>query len=173
VAAAHRGAGEMIKRLWSHLVTTRWELRQDFPESRLAEIAAAVASVEAEKRGQIVVALEAALTLENVCDGVRARDRARHLFSDLRVWDTESNNGVLIYLLLAEHAIEIVVDRHAARRVPQADWDTIAQGTADLCAAGRYGDAILQAVEQVRAVLPPDQPGTPDANELPDRPVLL
>jgi uncharacterized membrane protein len=163
----------MIMRAWRHLITTRFELRQDFPESRLAEIAATVARAESEKRGQIVVALEAALHLENIFDGLSAGDRARHLFGDLRVWDTESNNGVLIYLLLADHAIEIVADRHAARNVQQADWDRIAQSTAALCAAGRYSDAILQAVEQVREILPPDQPSGAEANELPDRPVML
>ncbi len=163
----------MIVRAWKHLITTRWELRQDFPESRLAEIAAAVAQAEAEKRGQIVVALEAALNIENIYDGLGAQDRARHLFGSLRVWDTESNNGVLIYLLLADHAIEIVADRHAARNVPQSAWDRIAKGTADLCAAGRYSDAILQAVEQVREVLPPDQPHDASSNELPDRPIMM
>ncbi len=163
----------MVRRLWRHLITTRWELHRDFPDSRLAEIAAAVKRAEAEKRGQIVVALEAALHMDAIYEQVPARSRAQNLFSQLRVWDTESNNGVLIYLLLADHAIEIVADRHAARHVPQADWDHIAQGTADLCAKGRYSDAILQAVEQVRALLPPDQPSDSNANELPDEPVIL
>jgi uncharacterized membrane protein len=163
----------MLKRLYRHLTTTRSELHRDFPDARLDEIAAAVKRAESEKRGQIVVALEAALHMDAIYERLTPRTRAAHLFGSLRVWDTESNNGVLIYLLLADHAVEILADRHAARNISQTDWDSIAQGTADLCAAGRYSDAILQAVNQVQALLPPDQPTAPDSNELPDRPVIL
>jgi uncharacterized membrane protein len=113
------------------------------------------------------------LHMDAIYERVTARARATYLFGSLRVWDTESNNGVLIYLLLADHAVEILADRNAARNVLQADWDRIAQGTADLCAKGRYSDAILQAVNHVQALLPPDQPNAPDSNELPDRPIIL
>jgi uncharacterized membrane protein len=163
----------MLKRLWRHLITTKWELHRDFPDARLDEIAAAVRRAESERRGQIVVALEAALPTEAIYEGVAARTRAAQLFANLRVWDTESNNGVLIYLLLADHAVEILADRNAARNVRQSDWDNIVQSTADLCAQGRYSDAILQAVNAVQALLPPDQPNTTEINELPDRPIIL
>jgi uncharacterized membrane protein len=163
----------MLKRLWRHITTTKWELHRDFPDTRLDEIAAAVRRAESEKRGQIVVALEAALHMDAIYERVSARVRAAHLFGSLRVWDTEANNGVLIYLLLADHAVEIVADRSAARNVRQTDWDRIAKTTADLCAKGRYSDAILQAVNEVQALLPPDQPTAPDSNELPDRPIIV
>jgi uncharacterized membrane protein len=163
----------MVRRLWRHITTTKWELHRDFPDSRLNEIAAAVKRVESQRRGQIVVALEAALHMDSIYERTTARTRATQLFSMLRVWDTEFNNGVLIYLLLADHAIEILADRNAARTVSQAQWDQIAKATADLCAKGRYSDAILQAVEQVQALLPPDQPQAIESNELPDRPIIL
>jgi uncharacterized membrane protein len=91
------------------------------------------------------------------------------------VWDTEQNNGVLIYLLLAEHAIEIVADRGLSRHVPDAQWQQVVRQMGEQFRAGRYEDGLKQAVDEVTALLVKHFPagtGTPNANELPDHPVL-
>ena len=104
------------------------------------------------------------------------RERALSLFGKLRVWDTEHNNGVLIYLLLQEHAIEIIADRGFNRHVPQAAWARITERMCEPLREGRYEEALEIALEDVTALLaahfPPD-PHRPRLNELPDAPVIL
>jgi uncharacterized membrane protein len=93
------------------------------------------------------------------------------MFGKLRVWDTEYNNGVLIYLLLAEHAIEIVADRAAARVVPQAEWDTILTGMREAFRAGRFEQGLSAAIAAVDKLLRQHFPlaeGQSNPNELPD-----
>jgi len=88
------------------------------------------------------------------------------------VWDTEANNGVLIYLLLAEHAIEIVADRGLARHVPAEHWQTIVAGMRQAFRAGRYEEGLNTAIDAVDAMLArhfPLTPGQPNPNELPNR----
>jgi uncharacterized membrane protein len=97
------------------------------------------------------------------------------MFGKLRVWDTEHNNGVLVYLLLAEHAIEIVADRGLRTRVAAADWQRIAQRMAAAFREGRFEDGLAQAIDEVTALLVqhfPLAPGEANPNELPDEPVL-
>ncbi|CAA0346405.1 Uncharacterised protein [Klebsiella pneumoniae] len=97
------------------------------------------------------------------------------LFGKLRVWDTEHNNGVLIYLLLADHAIEIVADRALARTVPPATWHAMVARMGSAFREARYEDGLTQALEEVSALLVAHFPATGDAREangLPDRPVL-
>jgi len=98
------------------------------------------------------------------------------LFGKLRVWDTEHNNGVLIYLLLAEHAIEIVADRGINRHVTPAEWAAMAQRMGAAFRDGRFEDGLTQALEEMSALLVAHFPlaeGAPDRNELPDAPVVL
>jgi len=97
------------------------------------------------------------------------------MFGKLGVWDTEQNNGVLIYLLLAEHAIEVVADRGLSRQVPQAHWQEIVQRMGGAFGAGRYEEGLAQAVDEVTALLVrhfPLREGEANPNELPDQPVL-
>ena len=107
-----------------------------------------------------------------------ARERAIMLFGKLRVWDTERNNGVLIYLLLAEHAIEIVADRGIdapCRRRPSGPRWHRRMGAA--FRDGRFEDGLTQALEEVSALLvqhfPQDTASPANANELPDAPLML
>jgi uncharacterized membrane protein len=121
--------------------------------------------------GEIRISVEAGLPLSYLWRDLTARDRAVTLFGKLRVWDTEQNNGVLIYLLLAEHAIEIVADRGLARHVPQPQWDALIAGMREAFRAGRFEDGLAQAVDAVDALLRkhfPLQPGQVNPNELPD-----
>ena len=103
------------------------------------------------------------------------RQRALMMFSKLGVWDTADNNGVLIYLLLAEHQIELVADRGVNAVVGASDWADMVQRMGTAFAAGRFEDGIAQAVDEVTAPLErhfPVRPGADNRNELPDRPAL-
>ena len=104
-----------------------------------------------------------------------ARERALDVFSQLRIWDTAHNNGVLIYLLLAEHAIEIVADRGLNRHVSQEEWQAIVGRMGTAFHDGRFEDGLTQALGEVSALLVQHFPvadGAANPNELPDEPIL-
>ena len=144
-----------------------------YPEPSLQRIAAAIAEGETMHLGQVVFAVEPALPLHAVVRGRTARDRAAHVFSHLRVWDTEANNGVLIYLLVADHRIEILADRGLAARVGDAQWrDVCALMESRLTTGDAEGAAIagVQAVSALLAAHFPRGEGDATRNELSDRP---
>lgn len=141
----------------------------------LERIEQRVRESEALHQGEIRVVVEAGLPLGYLWRNLQARDRALTLFGKLRVWDTERNNGVLIYLLLAEHKIEVVADRGLARRVPPTHWQAIVEGMRAAFREGRFEDGLNTAIDAVDAKLRehfPREPGEADANELPDVPVI-
>ena len=105
-----------------------------------------------------------------------ARERALSLFGKLRVWDTEHNNGVLIYLLLQDHAIEIIADRGFNRHVPQSAWVRIAEDMCEPLRQNQHEAALNSAIDAVTVLLAehfPPHPHRPRLNELPDAPVIL
>jgi uncharacterized membrane protein len=107
--------------------------------------------------------------------GTTARERAVALFGKLRVWDTEHNNGVLIYLLMADNAIELVADRGVMRKVPQATWEALVARMGEAFGQGQFERGLQQAIEQVSTLLEqhfPLAPGQANPNELPDVPGL-
>ncbi len=135
----------------------------------------AVAASERQHSGEIRLCIEAGLPLDELLAGSSARQRAVALFGQLGVWDTEENNGVLIYLLIAEHAIEIVADRGLSRRVDEAQWQAIATAMAGAFKAGRFEDGLLQAIDAVGQLLDRHFPlaeGEANPDELPNRAVL-
>jgi uncharacterized membrane protein len=168
--------GARLRRLLRH----RWHDETDAarrigPEAR-ARLQAQVVASEAAHSGEIRICVEAALPLRELWRGVTPRQRAQALFGALGVWDTEHDNGVLVYLLLAERAIEIVADRALARHVPQAEWDALLQAMAGEFRAGRFEAGLAQAVAAVDQRLRRHFPlpaGARDVNELPDAVVLL
>ena len=132
-----------------------------------------VAASERTHTGEVRVCVEAGLPLSYLWRGATARERAIAMFGKLRVWDTEHNNGVLIYLMLAEHRIEIVADRGITQRVPAAIWQQISDDMGAAFKAGDYARGLRGAVDQVGALLAQHFPANPtlvNANELPDRP---
>ncbi len=144
------------------------------PEA-LKRLEARVHASEAAHSGEIRLCVEAGLPLSYLWKNLRARDRAITLFGKLRVWDTEANNGVLIYLLLAEHAIEIVADRGLARHVPPEHWQAIVAGMREAFRAARYEEGLNAAIDAVDALLLQHFPlaeGTVNPNELPNLPYL-
>ncbi len=157
-----------------HLFSMR-ESRRHFPEATLAAIQSAVVASEHRHRGEICFAVEAALSWRLLLAGVGARDRANEAFAQLRVWDTRENTGVLVYLLLAERAIEIVADRGIAEKVDDVEWRAICERLKSRCAQGEFEAGAIAAVSEIGDLLakhfPADARDNPD--ELPDRPVLL
>lgn len=167
-----------MKRL-ARILRHRWfdqlDIRRALPGAALARIQARVSASETRHSGEIRVCVEAGLPLSYLWRRLGARDRAVTVFGKLRVWDTEHNNGVLIYLLLAERAIEIVADRGLERHVGRAQWQAIVDTLREACGAGRFEDGLAQAIDAVDALLARHfalQPGQANPNELPDAPEL-
>lgn len=134
-----------------------------------------VAGSERKHSGEIRVCVEAGLPLSYLWRKASARERAVMLFGKLRVWDTAHNNGVLIYLLLAEHAIEIVADRGLNAHVSPAQWAAIVASMRDAFRAGRHEEGLNAAIDAVDALLRQHYPlaaGQANPNELPDEPLL-
>jgi uncharacterized membrane protein len=162
------------KRLLRHWMTDRRSLHRTFPGPMLLAIEAAVGEAERRHAGQIRVVLEASLETRDLLSGLSARERALEVFSQMRVWDTEHNNGVLIYLLLADHDVEIVADRGIHRHCGSAVWEDICHRMEAEFRAGRFEQGVLAGIEAVAAQLSVHYPPAAGAvNELPDRPVLM
>jgi uncharacterized membrane protein len=161
-------------RLLRHLTMSHWHVRRALPESSLSAIEAAVKRAEKDHAGQIRVVVEGALAATPLWRGLPARQRALDVFSFLRIWDTEHNNGVLIYLLLADRDVEIVADRGIAKRVSQELWENICHQMEQAFGTGRFEEGVIAGVDAVARTLAthfPRQSG--GANELPDRPLLI
>ena len=159
-------------RILRHRLLDDTDTRRALDAAALDRLAQRVQASERRHSGEIRISVEAGLPLSYLWQGLSARDRAVTLFGKLRVWDTEANNGVLIYLLLAEHAIEIVADRGLARQVPQSHWDALVGAMREAFRAGRFEDGLAQAVDAVDAMLAQHfalAEGQVNPNELPDR----
>lgn len=161
---------------WLRILKHRWTDETDAaralgPEA-LQRLEQRVAASERRHSGEIRLCVEAGLPLSYLWRGATARQRAVTMFGKLRVWDTEANNGVLIYLLLAEHAIEVVADRGLARAVPPETWQQLVAGMREAFRAGRFEAGLTEAVDRVDALLVAHFPlaeGQANPNELPDR----
>jgi len=164
-----------MQRLAANLFRDWFQLRRRFPAAALDEIAQAIARGERRHRGEVRLALESRLHPWAVLQGWDAAARARQAFTLLRVWDTEHNNGVLLYVLMAERRIEIVADRGIARRVDASEWSAICARMRDGFARGAWRAGALQGIADVHAVLARHFPGDGGErlDELPDSPVLL
>ena len=163
------------KRFFKHRLWDEADARRVLPPAALERLRQRVAASEAGHGGEIRICVEASLPLSYLWRRAEARERAIAMFGKLRVWDTEHNNGVLIYLLLAEHRIEIVADRGLTQRIEPAVWT---QMLAEMRAAFRRGEfeaGLADAVDRVGALLQqafPMAAGTANVNELPDAPQL-
>ena len=150
--------------------------RSVYPADSLRRIADAVHAAERRHTGEICFAVEASLPWLDVLRGIDARARAQQVFAQLRVWDTHANNGVLVYLLLADRRIEIVADRGVAGLVSAEQWRGVCQLMEERLRAGQHADAVVAGVEAVGDLLAahfPRDPGSVDVDELPNQPVFL
>jgi uncharacterized membrane protein len=164
-----------MQRLMANLFGDWFQLRRRFPVALLDDMAAAIAAGERKHLGEVCFAVESRLSPLAVLDGLDARARAEQVFARLRVWNTEHNSGVLFYVLLAEHRIEIVADRGIASRVTTTEWDVISARMLQAYAQGRWREGSLDGIAAAHALLKEHFPGdgTDRPDELSDRPVLL
>jgi len=163
-----------LKRILRHLFTDHWSVRRAFPRDALRAIEMAIGEAERQHAGELRFAVEASLPLSALLKGTSARARSLEVFGRLRVWDTEGNCGVLIYLLLADRHIEIVADRGIHDRVGAAAWEAICGEMQREFARGRFERGVVIGVRAVGDLLAAHFPARPDKpNELPDRPVVL
>ncbi|GAO36340.1 membrane protein [Sulfuricella sp. T08] len=163
-----------IKRLVRHLLTPPWRMKRAFPPDTMRAIEAAIRESETTHYGEIRFAVEAALDPMALLYGRSARERAVEVFSQLRVWDTERNNGVLIYLLLADHRVEIVADRGIHRDVGQPGWEAICREMEHSFRQGLFEQGVVEGIRAVASHLVRHYPASGvNENELPDKPIVL
>lgn len=173
-----------LRTIFRHRWMDASDTRRALPREALQRLTERVRASEHRHDGEVRICVEAALPLSyvwrHVWHGqalpVVTRQRALMLFGKLRVWDTERNNGVLIYLLLAERSIELVADRGLNQRVPPARWQAIVQGLRAALQDGRMEEGLILALDEVSTLLEQHFPavaGQEGRNELSNRPVLL
>jgi uncharacterized membrane protein len=161
-----------MARTLKHLITPHWLALRPFPAATLARIEQAVKASERLHRGEIRFAVEGPLHVSHL--RIATRERARQVFSQLGVWDTAENSGVLLYVQVVDRKIEIVADRGIAARVEQAEWDTVCRAMERSFKAGEFEAGALQAIASVTAILARHfPPGPRNPNELSDKPVIL
>ena len=161
-------------RMLKHLSYPDWWMRRVLPPDSLHRIEQAVAASEAGHGGEIRIAFETSLGWLSLFKGQTTRQRAEDVFSRLRVWDTEDNNGVLIYMLLADRQFEIVADRGLAHVVEHEEWARLCNEMEARFHDQGYEEAFLYGIQVIGQWLKARFPHLPgDANELPDRPVIL
>lgn len=163
-----------LRRLIKHLSMSRWQLRRYFPEKSLLAIEQAIKASERGHQGEIRFAAEAALDGLPLFRGLSSRERAIDLFSELRIWDTEHNNGVLIYLLLADRRVEIIADRGIHTKAGDASWEKICRDMESYFQRAEYEAGVIAGIQAVTQHMIRHYPtGHHTHNELPDQPVLL
>jgi uncharacterized membrane protein len=163
-----------IKRIGRHLLEHHWRARRIFSHEVLQQIEQAIKAGEATHSGQLRFVVEGALDGKPLFTGQSARDRALDIFSRLRIWDTAHNNGVLIYLLLADRKVEIVADRGIDAHVGAAGWQKICAAMQADFGSGDFAAGVIKgigAVSQQLAKYFPRHGANP--NELPDAPVVM
>ncbi len=161
-----------LLRILKHRWLDETDTARALGEAALKRLEERVAASERRHSGELRLCVEAGLPLGYLWRDGTPRERAVTLFGKLRVWDTEANNGVLIYLLLAEQAIEIVADRGLTRQVPQAEWDALVAAMRQQFRAGQFEAGLAAAIDTVDALLRRHFPlaeGEINPNELPDR----
>ena len=163
----------------ARLVRHRWaeqHLRKSLPASTLRELELLIAKSELGHSGQVRICVEAGLPWSYIWRDATPRQRALSQFAKLRVWDTEHNNGALIYLLLADHAIEIVADRALDRTMSAEQWQTLISDMQSAFKGGHFHVGLVTALERVSRQLqthfPRKSSHSADSRNLPDAPVV-
>ena len=153
----------------------RMQVHKAFPQETLDQIQAAIAAGEQDHLGEVCFAIEGGLPWFEALTFTSARDRAEAAFARLRVWNTEGNTGVLIYILLAEHAIEIVADRGIAAKVAPEQWRAICAELEQACRDDKHANGTMAAIAAIHALLTEHFPasGRSNPDELPNRPVIV
>lgn len=162
------------KRAMRHLLTDQWSVRRAFPPAVMRAIRDKIGEQERRHSGELRFAVEASLPLAQLWRGQDARSRALEVFGQLRVWDTEHNSGVLIYLLLADKRVEIVADRGIHNKVGATAWEAICGEMQRAFAAGRFEQGVHSGVAAISDLLATHYPPAEhDSDELPNEPAVL
>ncbi len=163
-----------IARILRHLFAPQWIVARSFPRTSLSAIEGAIGASEQTHAGELRFAVEAGLDLVPLLRAQTARERALDVFSSLRVWDTETNSGVLIYVQFVDRRIEIVADRGINAKVAQQQWDEICRRMEAAFRANQFEQGALAAIAEINALLSLHfPPQGPNPNELPDHAVIL
>lgn len=165
-----------LLRMARHLFMTHWQVRHAFPPASLTAIEQAIDRSEAVQSGEVRLVVEGALPFSRLWQQQTASQRALDVFSQLRIWDTAHNNGVLIYLLLADRQVEIVADRGIHERIGSSEWESMCREMESAFATGDFASGAVGGITRVTQHLRqhfPLEGGRTRANELPNRPILL
>ena len=163
-----------LTRIFKHLVASRWQVRRRLPRRSMLAIEDAIAEPEKLHMGELRFAVEAGLEWYELVAGVTSRERAVEVFSQLRIWDTELNSGVLIYLLLADRKVEIIADRGIHARVGNEAWTGICQDMESSFRTGDFEGGVLLGISAISNLLLQHFPAHADnQNELDNHPVVL
>lgn len=163
-----------FRRIFRHLFLPQWSIGLAFPKRVLQAIEQAIAASEKHHDAELRFAVEAGLPLAALLRGQTARGRAVEVFSQLRVWDTEHNSGVLVYVQLVDRKVEILTDRGINALVPQAEWNAICRRIEQRYREGAFEAGTLAAIEEISLRLARHfTPRQTNPNELPNRPVVL
>lgn len=167
-----------IARAFRHLFTTTSAGRRAFPQATLTAIQSAIAAGELAHRAEVRFIVEPALSFGDAWEGLSSRDRARELFAQYGVWDTEENVGVLVYVNLADHKVEIVTDRGIGKVIAAGEWQSVCRTMTEGFKQGRFHDSTLAALERLNGLLVERLPartgdGQADSDELPNQPIIL
>jgi uncharacterized membrane protein len=161
-----------LRRLLRHLFTSPWAVRKRFPAPVLESLDSAIAATERRHGGELRWAIEGSLDGAALWNDITPRDRAMDVFSSLRMWDTAANNGVLIYVLLADHAVEIIADRGFTDSSGEPDWQAVCRTIERAFAGGDYRGGVLEGTALVGELIAARFPAG-DRDELPNSAVLL
>lgn len=163
-----------LKRVLKHLLAGRWQVARHFSKTSMAKIEAAIKRSETTHTGELRFAVEAGLDWRELLNGITAHQRAIEVFSQLRIWDTEHNSGVLIYLLLADRRVEIIADRGIHARVGDVQWQTLCREMEKYFRAGNFEQGVLTGIAAISDLLHLHFPAHgAHADELPNSPVVL
>ena len=163
-----------LARFWKHILMSPLAARRCFGPGVMSAIEREVGLQEKRHRGELRFVVEAELTSAQLWNDLSSRDRARQVFAEQGVWNTEENTGVLIYLLLADRRVEIVADRGITARVPESEWQAICRTMEGHFRDGRFEEGALAGIRQVSELLARHFPGGADnPDELPNRPILI
>jgi len=163
-----------LKRTLKLLLAGRWQVKRLFPAASMRAIEDAIQRSETTHMAELRFAVEAGLDWHELWQGITPRQRAIEVFSQLRIWDTEHNSGVLIYLLLADRRVEIIADRGIHSRVGEEGWGSICREMEAAFRAGHFEQGVLTGIVRISTLLAEHFPATAsNSNELSNKPVTL
>lgn len=167
-----------MTRFFSHVISSvissKWQVHRHFSAAALRRIEQAIKASELTHTGEIRFVVEAGLHPLEIISKKMPKKRAVELFGHLNIWDTEHNNGVLIYLLLADRDVEIVADRGIHQHVSNNGWEAICHAMELQFRRGEFEAGVLNGIQQIGAFLHQYYPAeSKNENELPDAAMII